>query len=107
MLAKDDSYRIRLADADGLTSDGDSEYFIRLMDDRPPDVRILRPAGDQGITPLEEVAIEARAEDDYGVASLDLVYAVGGGPERVGAVHEDQWRRDASAPARTCSRPRT
>nr|MBA3641392.1 hypothetical protein [Acidobacteriota bacterium] len=82
VLTKNDSYRIRLADADGLASDGDSEYFIRLMDDRPPDVRILRPGGDQGITPLEEVAIEARAEDDFGVASLDLVYAVGGGPER-------------------------
>ncbi|MDQ3486219.1 MAG: hypothetical protein M3468_00630 [Acidobacteriota bacterium] len=82
LLTRNDSYRIRLADADGLVSDGDSEYFIRLMDDRPPDVRILRPAGDQGITPLEEVAIEARAEDDFGVASLDLVFAVGGGPER-------------------------
>jgi hypothetical protein len=82
VLTKDDSYRIRLLDADGLRSDGDSEYFIRLMDDRPPDVRILRPSSDQGITPLEEVAIEARAEDDYGVASLDLVYAVGGGKEK-------------------------
>ena len=82
VLAKDDSYRVRLTDSDGLASDGDSEYFIRLMDDRPPDVRILRPAGDQGITPLEEIAIEARADDDFGVASLDLVYAVSGGPER-------------------------
>ena len=82
VLANDDSYRVRLTDADGLASDGDSEYFIRLMDDRPPDVRILRPAGDQGITPLEEVVIEARAEDDYGVTSLDLMYAVSGGPER-------------------------
>ena len=81
VLARDDSYRVRLTDRDGLASDGDSEYFIRLMDDRPPDVRILRPSADQGITPLEEVAIEARAEDDYGVASLDLVYAVGGGKE--------------------------
>jgi hypothetical protein len=81
VLSKDDSYRVRLTDRDGLASDDDSEYFIRLMDDRPPDVRILRPTADQGITPLEEVAIEARAEDDYGIASLDLVYAVGGGPE--------------------------
>ena len=40
------------------------------MDDRPPDVRILRPAADQQITPLEEVAIEARAEDDYGISAL-------------------------------------
>ena len=79
VLARDDSYRVTLADADGLKTDGDTEYFIRLMDDRPPEVRILRPAGDQQITPLEEVAIEARAEDDYGIASLELVYSVPGG----------------------------
>jgi hypothetical protein len=82
VLKKDDSYRIGLLDEDGLRSAGDSEYFIRLMDDRPPDVRIVRPSADQGITPLEEVSIEARAEDDYGIAALDLVYSVGGGKER-------------------------
>ena len=52
------------------------------MDDRPPEVRILRPIGDQQITPLEEVAIEARADDDYGVVAFDLVYSVAGRPER-------------------------
>jgi hypothetical protein len=83
VLAHDDSYRVRLRDHDGLESDGDSEYFIRVMEDRPPDVRILRPGGDQGITPLQEISIEARAEDDYGVASLDLVYSVAGGKEHV------------------------
>ncbi len=82
VLSRDDSYRVRLADRDGLRSDGNSEYFIRLMDDRPPDVRILRPSSDQGITPLEEVTIEARADDDYGVSSFELVYSVSGGPER-------------------------
>ena len=83
VLTRDDSYRVRLSDRDGLNSAGDSEYFIRLMDDRPPDVRILRPSTDQGITPLEEVTIEARADDDYGVSTLELVYAVGGGAEHV------------------------
>ena len=83
LLAKDDSYRIRLADADGLTSSGEAEYFIRLMEDRPPGVRILRPSADQQITPLEEVAIEARADDDYGISRFELVYAVAGGAERV------------------------
>ena len=81
VLSRDDSYRVRLHDRDGLASAGDSEYFIRLMDDRPPDVRIMRPAGDQGITPLQEVTIEARADDDYGVSTLELVFAVGGGRE--------------------------
>lgn len=83
LLSKDDSYRIRLADTDGMKSTGEAEYFIRLMDDRPPDVRILRPSGDQPITPLEEVPIEARADDDYGIASFELVYAVAGGAEHV------------------------
>src|SRR5262249_8913239 len=51
VLTKDDSYRLRLEDRDGLRTSGETEYFIRLMDDRPPDVRILRPGGDQQITP--------------------------------------------------------
>jgi uncharacterized protein DUF4175 len=83
VLAKDDSYRIRLADGDGLLSRDEAEYFIRVMDDRPPDVRILRPSADQQITPLEEVPIEARADDDYGIGKFELVYAVAGGPEHV------------------------
>ena len=82
VLAKDDAYRVRLSDRDGLASTGDVEYFIRVMDDRPPAVHIVRPNGDQGITPLEEVTIEARADDDYGIAQLDLVYAVAGRPAK-------------------------
>jgi hypothetical protein len=82
ILTEDDSYRVQLADEDGLQSRGDSEYFIRLMNDRPPDVRILRPSADQQITPLEEIVVEARADDDYGISAFDLVYAVGGGAER-------------------------
>lgn len=80
-LQEDGAYRIALADADGLRSEG-TEYFIRVMDDRPPEVHLLRPLGDQQITPLEEVRIEARADDDYGIASFDLVYSVSGGRER-------------------------
>ena len=83
VLRRDDAYRIQLADSDGLRTRDGTEYFIRLMDDRPPDVRILRPAGDQRITPLEEVAIEARAEDDYGISTFELVYSVPGGATKV------------------------
>ena len=72
-VAKDGSYRVALNDVDGLKNDGDTEYFIRMLNDRPPDVRILRPAGDKQVSPLEEVVIEARADDDYGVRSLELV----------------------------------
>jgi len=82
-VAKDGSYRIALNDVDGLKNDGDTEYFIRMLNDRPPDVRILRPAGDKQVSPLEEVVIEARADDDYGVRSLELVIKANTGQEKV------------------------
>ncbi len=80
-IAEDGSYRIALADAEGLRNPGETEYFVRTLADRPPEVRINKPTGDLEVTPLEEVTIEAHANDDYGVAQLDLVYAVRGGRE--------------------------
>ncbi|HEX4915961.1 MAG TPA: DUF4175 family protein, partial [Vicinamibacterales bacterium] len=82
-VSKDGSYRVALSDIDGLRNDGDTEYFIRMLNDRPPDVRIIRPAGDKQVSPLEEVVIEARADDDYGVRALELVVKSNTGKEKV------------------------
>ena len=57
------------------------------MDDRPPDVRILRPSATSRSRRSRKCAIEARADDDYGIGAFDLVYAVAGRPEHVVAVH--------------------
>jgi hypothetical protein len=92
-ISEDGSYRVALADADGLSNSGDTEYFIRTLEDRPPDVRVMRPAGDKQVTPLEEVPIEARADDDFGIASFDLVYSVRGGPEK-----SVPFNRDSASP---------
>jgi len=83
VVSKDGSYRVALNDVDGLSNGGGTEYFIRMLNDRPPDVRILRPAGDKQVSPLEEVEIEARADDDYGVRSLELVIKSNTGREKV------------------------
>ena len=101
-MKEEAAYRVGLVDPDGLSSEG-IEYFVRVMDDRPPDVHILRPSGDTGITPLEEVPIEARADDDFGIASLDMVYSVSGGAGEDRAVHlarRHQHRADRIADAR-------
>jgi hypothetical protein len=79
----DGSYRVALSSRDGIDAPGDTEYFIRVLDDRPPDVRVVRPASDRQVTPLEEVTIEARADDDYGIDAFDLVYRVRGGAPKV------------------------
>ena len=58
-VAKDGSYRIALNDIDGLKNDGDTEYFIRMLNDRPPDVRILRPG-------RRQAGVAARGSGDRG-----------------------------------------
>ena len=82
-VTRDDTYRVTLRDADGLSNRSDAEYVIRAAADDAPLVEVRRPGGDREITPLEEVVIEARAEDDFALARFDLVYAVAGGAERV------------------------
>ncbi|MGE3955670.1 MAG: DUF4175 family protein [Vicinamibacterales bacterium] len=82
-IAENGSYRVGLTNADGMKTQGDTEYFIRILDDRPPEVHVVRPASDRRVTRLEEVEIAAEAQDDFGVASLELVYAVRGGKETV------------------------
>ncbi|MGE3179648.1 MAG: DUF4175 family protein, partial [Vicinamibacterales bacterium] len=81
-VQKDDSYRLRVADREGMSHAGDTEYFIRMLDDRPPEVRVLRPARDRSVTPLEEIDIEAEAQDDFGIEAMELVYAVRGRGEK-------------------------
>ena len=82
-VERDDSYRVRIADRDGLSAPGETEYFIRMLDDRPPEVRVLKPARDRNVTRLEEVDIEAEAQDDFGIERLDLVYSVRGGKDQI------------------------
>src|SRR5204862_3768384 len=71
---------------EGLASNGDTEYFIRTMEDRPPEVHVVKPASDRRVTRLEEVGVEAEASDDFGISAFDLVYSVRGGPEKVVAL---------------------
>jgi hypothetical protein len=91
-VVDDGSYRVALSDREGMKNPGDTEYFIRVLEDRPPDVHVIRPARDRAVTRLEEVDIEAEAEDDHGVDRLELVYAIRGGAERAIPLRIDAGR---------------
>ena len=47
-VSSDDSYRVGSPTARASAAPGDTEYFIRMLDDRPPDVRVAE-AGDRSI----------------------------------------------------------
>jgi hypothetical protein len=56
-------------------------------------VTIAEPGRDTKVTRLEEVFASVEAEDDYGVARVELVYSVNGGAEQTVALHQAGARR--------------
>ena len=55
---------------------------VDVLADRPPTVSFARPGRDTSASSIEEVFVEAAADDDYGVKDLELVYSVNGGAEK-------------------------
>lgn len=76
------TYYIELVSVDGETYRGSNEYDVTLLEDQPPTVAFDKPGRDKKATNLEEVFTQARAEDDYGVVSMDLHFSVNGGDEK-------------------------
>ena len=79
---KDGFYRVELDAPTGDRVPASPEYTIDVLTDQPPTVSIAKPGRDTSASPIEEVFVEARAEDDFGVKDLELVYSVNGAAEK-------------------------
>ena len=80
---RDGSYRIELDAPTGERTAASPQYTIDVLTDQPPSVSFAKPGRDTSASSIEEVYVEARAEDDFGVRDLELVYSVNGGPEQI------------------------
>jgi hypothetical protein len=93
-VAADTSYYIELVSVDGEAYRGSNEYDVSVLSDQPPVISFDKPGRDKKATSLEEVFTQARAEDDYGVVSMDLHFSVNGGEEKT--VNLQQITRDSA-----------
>jgi len=71
-------YRIELTGPHGEKVEASTQYTIDVIDDQPPAVRFTKPGRDTQASPVEELFLEATADDDYGVKSLQMFYSVNG-----------------------------
>ncbi|HZS07187.1 MAG TPA: DUF4175 family protein [Blastocatellia bacterium] len=81
-VTENTSYHIELTSVDGDVYNGSNEHDITLLEDQPPTVSFEKPGRDTRATSIEEIFTQAKAEDDYGVSSLELYYSVNGGEEK-------------------------
>jgi hypothetical protein len=91
--AKQGWYRIELQGPGGNFIEASLRYRIDVLDDVAPRVVMTKPGRDAQATAVEEVFVEARATDDYGIRRLDLVYRVNGGEEKTIALYQPSGRR--------------
>src|SRR5437868_496476 len=93
-VSSDTSYYIELVSVDGEAYRGSNEYDVSVLSDQPPVISFDKPGRDKKATNLEEVFTQARAEDDYGVVSMDLHFSVNGGQEKT--VNLQQLTRESA-----------
>ncbi len=89
---RDGSYRVELAASSGKPVAASPHYTIDALSDEAPTVSLSRPGRDTTASPVEEFFVETRAQDDFGVRGLELVYSVNGGNERTIPLFEGRTR---------------
>lgn len=71
------NYTYRLEDGFGQIAESPAPAQIEVIKDGKPKIELIRPTEMLAVTPLGEVEIEAKATDDFGIASVNLVYMRG------------------------------
>jgi len=79
VVAGDGTYTVDAVDSEGRKIENPMEYLIRAIPDSPPKVSVTMPGRDLKVMALEEVTINAAAQDDFGLTNFALSYSIAGG----------------------------
>jgi len=69
-------YALTLMAQNGLPNRDPIRFSIRGVEDRPPDIVVKDPLGDEFVTDLCERPLEIEVRDDHGIASIALEYRI-------------------------------
>jgi len=71
-------YSLELVDADGLTNKLSADFSIQVLTNHRPDLKLAFPRGDQRVSRLEELQLQAEATDDFGVLKYGVGFGIAG-----------------------------
>ena len=88
-IEKDTSYVLEITDKRGHGNRAPIQRYIRALPDAKPSVKIILPGKDETIAPGGEIKVRARAADDFGLTSAQLVAKLrrGGATSKADVVH--------------------
>jgi hypothetical protein len=71
-------YSLELVDADGLTNKSSADFSIQVLTNHRPELKLAFPRGDQRVSRLEELQLQAETTDDFGVLKYGVGYGIAG-----------------------------
>ncbi|MFO1487531.1 MAG: DUF4175 family protein [Verrucomicrobiota bacterium] len=75
--------RLELVDAEGRTNKAPAEFVLQVLPNRPPELKLVSPHGDQRVSPLQEITLQGEVRDDFGVIKYGLGFGVAGDEPRL------------------------
>ncbi len=86
-----DVYTYEMEDNEGLQSSDPITYHVKVITDHYPFVRILSPNRDVDLDDSMVLPLLIQAQDDYGIAQIQIAYQVLANPEAVIDSSKFQW----------------
>ncbi len=71
-------YSLELVDTAGRTNKTPFEFVLKVLPNRPPEVKLVFPPGDPRVSSLEELALQGEARDDFGLLKYGVGFGVAG-----------------------------
>jgi hypothetical protein len=83
VLTNSARYILALEDADGRSNKFPADIVIQTLPNRPPEIKLVFPSGDQRVSRLEELQLQAEARGEFGLLKYGVGFGVAGQEPRV------------------------
>ncbi|HUD84625.1 MAG TPA: hypothetical protein VMQ67_14035 [Candidatus Saccharimonadales bacterium] len=83
VLTNSGRYSLALEDADGRSNKFPADIVIQVLANKPPELRLVFPSGDQRVSRLEELQLQAEARGEFGLLKYGIGFGAAGEEPRI------------------------
>lgn len=76
-LKESATWKVHLVDTEGRKNKIPEELIAKVLPNKPPTIKLAK-ASDRRVSPLEEMDIGAKLNDDFGISKVGLAYSING-----------------------------
>jgi hypothetical protein len=83
LLTNSARFTLALEDAEGRSNKFPADFVLQVLTNRRPEVKLIFPRGDQRVSRLEEIQLQAEATGDFGLVNYGVGYGIAGQDPRL------------------------